>query len=126
MENYLIIDHEPFVGYMPNDIRNWLTEHPQESDIASAMMIVHNKVDILMDVCEEVNDPWANYAFEEWNEIETELAERIRGILSVDNRTKDTNYTLDGIGTYYMVKPFMERNGYRDASGWWIKKRDAI
>ena len=121
MENYLIIDKEPFVGYMPNDIRNWMIEHNQESDIACAMMIVHNKAGMLMHLCDESNDPWIDYAFEEWYGIETELVERIRAILSVENKTKGTNHARDGIGTYYMVKPIMERNGYRDSAGWWIK-----
>ncbi len=121
MENYLIIDKEPFVGYMPDDIRNWLIEHNQEADIACVMMIVHYMVGMLSHLCDEVYDPWVKYAFEEWYEIETELAEKIRDILSVENKTKGTNYTLDGVGTYYLVKPFMERNGYRDSAGWWLK-----
>ena len=121
MENYLIIDKDPFVGYTPDDIRNWLTKHNREDDIACVMMIVHNKVGMLSHLCDEGYDPWVKYSYEEWYEIETDLVERIRGILSVENKTNGTNYTLDGIGTYYMIKPFMERNGYRDGAGWWIK-----
>lgn len=117
----MILDKEPFVGYMPEDIRNWMIKHNQESDIACAMMIVHNKTGMLIHLCDESYDPWINYAYEEWNEIETELIEHIRNILYAENKIRDTNYTLDGIGTYYLVKPFMERNGYRDDAGWWIK-----
>ena len=121
MESYLTIDKEPFVGYMPNDIRNWMIEHTQESEIACAMMAVHNKAGTLMHLCDESCDPWIDHAFEEWHEIETELVERIKDILSIENKTKDKTHALDGIGTYCMVKPFMERNGYRDGAGWWIK-----
>ncbi len=121
MGNYLVIDREPFVGYMPNDIRNWLRDHDQESDIACVMAIVHNKVGILGHLCDEAYDPWVEYAYEEWYEIESELLEQIIIILSVENKTKGTDHTLTGAGLHYMIKPFMERHGYRDGAGWWIK-----
>ena len=121
MENDLMLDEEPFVGYMPHDVRAWVQEHHLESELACAMMIVHNRVGVLMHLCDESSDPWVDYAFEAWHDIETELAARIREILADENRTKGTAHTLDGIGTYYMVKPFMERNGYRDGAGWWIR-----
>ena len=121
MENYLVLDREPFVGFFPNDLRNWLAEHTQELEIALSMMFVHEKTGVLGAECDETTDYWVHFAFEEWYELETELVERIKEILALDNKTKGTNYPLDGIGTHYIIKPFMERNGYRDGSGWWIK-----
>ena len=56
------------------------------------LMIVHNKVGMLSYLCDEAYDPWVNYAYEEWYEIENELEERIKSILSVENKTKGTNY----------------------------------
>lgn len=31
-----------------------------------------------------------------------------------------SHHVLSGIGTHYIVLPFMERNGFLDGSGWWI------
>jgi hypothetical protein len=44
-------------------------------------------------------------------------------ILTDENRLKKTNHQLEG-GTHYIAKPFMERNGYYDGGGWWIKEID--
>ena len=119
MNNYLVMDTEPFLGFMPEDFRRWLQEHTSESELASAMMQVSTKVGMLMHECDE--DHWANYAFEEWADLETEIVEKIRRILAMENQTKGTNHQLDGVGLHFVIKPFMERHGYRDGSGWWIK-----
>ena len=66
MENDLMLDEEPFVGYMPHDVRAWVQEHHLESELACAMMIVHNRVGVLMHLCDESSDPWVDYAFEAW------------------------------------------------------------
>ena len=119
MNNYLVMDTQPFLGFMPEDIRLWLQAHNRESDLASAMMQVSTKVGVLMHECE--GDPWADYALEEWLDLENEIAERIKGILALENQTKGTGHRLDRAGLQILIRPFMERNGYRDGSGWWIK-----
>ena len=83
------------------------------------MMQVSTKVGMLMHESDE--DHWANYAFEEWADLETEIAEKIKHISALENQTKGMNHRLDGVGLHDIIKPFMERSGYRDGSGWWIK-----
>ncbi|MBQ6066348.1 MAG: hypothetical protein IJK89_05965 [Clostridia bacterium] len=122
MDHYLVFDREPFVGFMPDDLRDWLKTHRQESDIALLVKLIHEKTAYVADGSDETGDVWAHYAYEEWFELEIELIELIKEILSAENRTKGTNYPLEGLGTHYVIRPFMERNGYRDCSGWWIKE----
>ena len=118
MSNSLILEQDPFVGFMPDDIRNWLSLHSQDENIALAMMHVHNKVGRLMHESEEYNDAWADFAFMEWKELETEITETIIRLL--ESNTFGKRESPERAGTYYRIKPFMERNGYRDYSGWWI------
>ena len=122
MKNLLVIDHGPFTGFTPGDFRCWLSEHTQEGDIALAMKYVSEKASILLAYSDFTYDSWMDYAIDEWDELLLELVEQIKSILSHDNRTDNTGYQLDGKGWYYIIKPFMERNGYRDGNGWWIEK----
>ena len=34
--------------------------------------------------------------------------------------TVDGSSVTSGKGMWYIVKPFMERNGFRDGAGWWV------
>ena len=43
-------------------------------------------------------------------------------IMASDPLEDYTTYVTAGIGLRYIIKPFMERNGYRDGAGWWVKK----
>ena len=76
----------------------------------------------LADEVDEFGNVWAGFACDKWYELQEELIETIKEILASDNQTKGTDYPLEGIGTRCIIRPFMERNGYRDCSGWWIKE----
>ena len=116
MRNDLIIEREPFSGFMPDDIRNWLAENTHEKDIALSMMIVYQKTGILLHECDEANDPWIDYALEKWYELEEELVEMIIEILATDNHT---NHVTEG--TQRIIEPFMKRNGFINRDGWWVR-----
>ena len=123
-ENTLIPTTEPFVGFMPLDLRAWLADHNTDKDLASALAEVNDHVGLLGHELDEVDDPWLIYAFEAWWEIELELYDLIFGSMKRSNQRGETDYNLNQEGLYYRVKPFMERNGYRDGSGWWIKLKE--
>lgn len=121
MENTLILTTEPFVGFMPNDLRGWLRSNREDKDLATALAEVHNHTGCLGHELDESNDQWLTYAFEEWWKLEKELYELIRSSMQQANQSGRANYDLAQNGLYYLVKPFMEANGYRDGSGWWVK-----
>jgi len=58
---------------------------------------------------------------EGWRKKQNEFFEIIHNILKHENEEYGTDYILDGIGTHYIVTPFMKANGYRDGGGWWVK-----
>ena len=124
MENTLILTTEPFVGFMPADLRNWLQQNSKDEDLAVAMVEVHNHVGCLGHELDESDDRWLTYAFEEWWSLEKEICEMITSSMRQANLSGEANYDLEQKGLYYLVKPFMEKNGYRDGSGWWIAEND--
>lgn len=125
-ENTLILTTEPFVGFMPSDLRVWLTGHNSDTDLACALAEVNDHVGLLGHELGEVEDRWLLYAYEAWWEVELELYDLIFDSMKRSNQLGETEYNLTQEGLYYRVKPFMERNGYRDGSGWWIKLEEEI
>ena len=115
MNNLLILTKEPFVGFMPDDVREWLQAHTSEHELAVAFAHVDNKVSQLMHACQDEDDYWADYSFEKWYDLLKELEGRIRSIL------KERNGLLSSKnGIRCIIVPFMLAHGYRDGSGWWI------
>ena len=125
VENTLILTSEPFVGFMPADLRSWLNAQDADSALAAALAVVSNHVIHLRHELGESNDPWLIYAFESWYEIELELYDMISKSMQQSNERGETNYDLAQAGRHYRLIPFMEKNGFRDGSGWWVK-REAI
>ena len=62
-------------------------------------------------------------SFAMWEELQDLLYEKIVNILRAENEA-GSHHVLSGIGTHYIVLPFMEREGFRDGSGWWIKDEE--
>lgn len=125
-ENTLILTTEPFVGFMPSDLRAWLADHNTDTDLASALAEVNDHVGLLGHELDEVEDRWLLYAYEAWWEVELELYDLIFDSMKRSNQRGETEYNLTQEGLYYRVKPFMERNGYRDGAGWWVKLEEKL
>lgn len=109
-QNTLILECVPFVGFMPVDVRQWLKEHLASKDLAGAMAGVANKVGELCHEADETDDPWIDYAVEEWWELYLELFDEIRAAMG-------ETYDPAIRGSHYAIQTFMEQNGFRDGSG---------
>ena len=119
--NTLILTTEPLVGFMPADLRAWITEHSSDQNLAMALAEVHNHVGILGHELDETDDHWLIYAYEVWWEVEKELYDLIVASMRHSNQQGKTNYNLSQTGLHWLVKPFMEKNGFRDGTGWWVQ-----
>ena len=117
----MILTTEPFVGFMPADLRAWITEHSSDQNLAMALAEVHNRVGILGHELDETDDHWLIYAYEAWWEVEKELYDLIVASMRHSNQQGKTNYNLSQTGLHWLVKPFMEKNGFRDGTGWWVQ-----
>ena len=121
--NTLILTKEPFVGFMPADLRAWLQDHNEDVDLAVALAEVNNHTGHLGHELDETDDHWLVYAYEEWWEVEKELYDQIICSMKQANLNGEASYDLEKEGLYNIVKPFMEKNGFRDGSGWWIPNK---
>ena len=122
-ENTLILTTEPFVGFMPVDMRAWLKTHSADADLAAALAEVSNRTSMLGHELDEVDDPWLDYAHEAWWEVEQELYGLILSSMRHAMDGGEAHYDLEREGRYYRVLPFMEKNGYVGGTGWWKKSK---
>lgn len=122
-----ILFKAPLDGYVPDDIRQWITEHHNtDTVLAEAMAAVGRKVGWFH---HELNDPdnddatIAKYKieFDGWWTLEKELVAEIIHRLERQNSEQGTTHRTTGDGWHYIIEPFMNQNGYRDGAGWWIK-----
>ena len=112
------------MGATSNDIRALLEQDHSEKMLAAAMAAVSNQTGYIH---HDINDPDINDTirevieeqFDTWWGLERELVTRISNILICENPEKGIP---ENTGYHFIIQPFMERNGYRDGSGWWIKE----
>ena len=115
-----IIQQEPLTNHTPAEALQWFASITNEHTIAAAHTVVSNHIGFLMHEL-DADDPWIEEAYDAWREVEEVIYQRILSILKAENDSVMADHTLSGIGTHYIVKPFMIRNGYRDGSGWWLE-----
>ncbi len=129
-ENYsdiVAMASEPLKGYTLETMREILARYNTDDAVADIMAAVSNKTGwIGHDIGDPENDEEMNARIiaehDAWWALEKELYAEIIRRIEEENRTKGTSYVTGGIGLYYIIKPFMERNGYQDGAGWWIRK----
>ena len=123
-ENTLILTVDPFVGFMPNELRAWLCEHTDDASLAAALAAVNNHTGCLGHDLGEVNDPWLLYAFEEWRVLEKDLYGIVFKSMETAVLRGEADYDLTREGLYYKALQFMEKNGFRDGTGWYIESEN--
>lgn len=119
----ILID-EPLKDSTPEDIRSLLQYDQTEKTLATAMAAVANQTGWIGHSLDDPdNDAATNkaieLAFDEWWALEKELYVKISNILI---RETPDMCIPESTGWYYIILPFMTRNGYRDGGGWWIKE----
>ena len=112
-------------GIVAADLREWLIANNTEHNIAVALAQSNMKKGWLMhDLCDpDTTDlPRVRLAYNEWRELYEELHARIFSIMEKENDLGVASHNLSETRGHYVIMPFMERNGYRDGSGWWVRK----
>lgn len=62
----------------------------------------------------DYQNPCSEELYNAWTDLSDELFGRIEAIL--DSEGDEARYE----GRLYRAAPFMARNGYADANGWWV------
>lgn len=119
-DRMLVLTQEPFVGYMPDDVRGLLKEPMLDVLLASLFACVANQISCLLWDLDE-GDNWAEYSYLVWEQIEEELIQQIYAILEREGKLVQRK----SVGKYEKVRSFMERNGLCCPSGWWVRMDSA-
>ena len=121
MNKGTILTTEPLNDWKPDDVRNWLQEHAEQHDLAVAMSAVWNKAGWLHHELNDDSPTVTKEYYRKWRILEEELFFKIVTILENETGNKiDLNKT----GWTNAIALFMERNGFCNGSGWWIKKEE--
>lgn len=111
-----VLREEPFDGFFPQDLFQWLKTDVSDKQLAEAYAIVNCHCSALM-LLKADDDPWGDQAFYDWRDVESEI------VAMILKRTKESGIPLpEKKGTHYLVTPFMEKQGYKDYSGNWCKE----
>ena len=122
MTDSVIMTGEPIPGKTPTDVRNYFFERKAEKDIAESFAITSNKFWWVEDneYDYEIGTPEhiaACAITDEWRALMYEYEERIYAILRAEGMEIPTMEKRN------FLKQFMERNGYIDGAGWWVKSK---
>lgn len=107
-------------------LRLSLAEDDSDQNLARIMALVNNQpgeLDHLVDDPDNTAEETERYLKESdiWWDFYVELTDEVKLRLETSNFQKSTDYETEDVGLYYLVKPFMEQNGYTDGKGWWIQ-----
>ena len=126
LSDIAVMASAPLDGYTPKNIREMMVLNKTDKDIAEFMAIASNQTAW---ISHEVNDPdndektnsRIRSEYDAWWTLEIELYSEIIRRFEENNQFQVTVYTDYNIRFYNIINSFMERNGYCDRAGWWIK-----
>lgn len=118
----------PFQQVDPSDVRELAKEYTSDRALASIFAAVSTRATYIGHLVDDPeNDAETNEHIiaecEIWDELERELLSKI--LLRIRNQAEysDFNPETQNKWTHYIIKAFMEQNGFRDATGWWVEKK---
>ena len=129
MTEIIALFNEPLEGFSPVQVRDMFERYTSDDTVATILAGVSNQVGWLMhelDDPDNDNESVSAYrsVFHSWYALEQDLVKDVIRRLEEENQTTGSKYVTAGIGTHYIIKPFMERNGFVDGAGWWIKENE--
>ena len=101
---------DPLPELTAKDFADGLDDSLSDHDLAEAIALISNKVGHLMHLVEEGEA--SGDELDEWLVLENKLCQ--------EALERGGSISGEGPGLMGMIAPFMERNGYRDAHGWWV------
>ena len=100
------LTREPFEGFFPQDLLQWLKGDVTDRQLAAAWFAVHEQSNAIMMFSSD-DDVWASQASEDWSDVEDEL------ISAIISRMKEAGMPVTGIrGKLNLIEPFLKANGY--------------
>ena len=120
-EGAVILASEP-CSLSPEDVLELYEKDKSEAMLAKCLAAASNQTGwIGHDLDDEDCTEYTRELFESWWTLYKRLVSDIRDFLIKENNN-GMNHVIENIGTHYMIKPVLERNGFRDGCGWWVSK----
>ena len=124
MEDVVIMGSEPMPNMTIDDARKWYEAHKNEAGLAEIYANVENKAFWLAEFVDDYKEGTKEYdraceVSDEWWILAVHFRDMIFDIL------RNEGYEITEHGYFDVLKIFMERNGYKDGAGWWVKKSRA-
>ena len=124
-EDNLTVNQEPLCGYSTRHIRLYLAKELPDVKLAAVLARVSAQCrwlgqQISLAANEEEEDNFVAVHGEWWG-LEKEVASHIIRRTEASAEGRAVNNKNDGL--YCAVRPFMERNGYKNVGGRWLKDR---
>ena len=119
-ENFMVMASEPHPNITPEDIRSRFHGCLSEKDLADAFAVCSNKFCWVEDNVYDYEEGTPEYEqakaiTDEWCELMDEYEEQIFVIL------RGEGIDIPERGQIIVLTPFMEKHGYKNGNGWWIK-----
>ena len=111
------------------EVIHWVDENPTEANIADAFETAHCAFVYFEDETydyDRYSQNWAYYTWNanQWHSVIQHTEGMILDILRKESIAGVANHAPDDVDSYHAIQQFMERNGYREGSGWWIPIKD--
>ena len=114
-EGTVIMGSEPLAGVTAEEWRNMLGIDYSESTLAASLAGAWNEAGWLMgEADDDDSTPEIKARSDAWWALQVELIGKVAAILG---RECEAPYIK-------LITPFMERNGYRDGHGWWVREEE--
>lgn len=116
-----VMVNEPCPGMTAEDFRSKYANMTSEKELADAYAIASNQFWWVEDDLYDYDEGTPEYKSAldnvvSWKKILQEYENEVFAIL------KSESVAIPDTGRIKVLIPFMERNGYADRSGWWIKE----
>lgn len=121
-EKTFVMASEPLPDMSPEDLREWYSHNQSEQGLAVAYAAAHNKAWWVEDNEYDFEEGSPEHAeacaiTDAWFTLMEEFESRIFSIL------RSEGVVIPEKGRIVVLCPFMERNGFFDGQGWWIRKK---
>ncbi len=118
--NVVVMFNEPAKNLTPEMVENTILQIHSELELAQLYATCYNKSIWLEDEIYDYELGTHEYnqaakASDTWLLLRNKLQNMILNILRLEG------VTIPKQGIFYTLIPFMERNGYKNENGWWIK-----
>ncbi len=121
VKDVVVMGSEPMPDMTVEDAKKWYEAHENEAGLAEIYANVYNKASWVDDEVYDYEKGTKEYEdacsiADEW----WALSDLYEGLIL--NLLKNEGLEIPEKGYISVLRIFMDRNGYKDGSGWWIKK----